>query len=185
MIGPPDILVSQSFPHPNYLQRQKYDTISVTTSLEGVGLNRGYKQAWSVTRRVGWIQGTQIGQGISHRPWTSLDRGTGSAARESPTARMPLAATRSGSPRERSGAPRGFRGPLPRVGMLSLPPPPPLLDRPFEISPDTPQPPLRLFRGRPLGRVWGDESERHRAESQWIVAARPLCNLQYPVPFLS
>src|SRR5262249_39615195 len=48
MIGPPDILVSQSFPHPNYLQGQKYDTISVTTSLEGVGLNRGYKQAWSV-----------------------------------------------------------------------------------------------------------------------------------------
>src|SRR5262249_42396489 len=130
MIGPPDILVSQSFPHPNYLQRQKYDTISVTTSLEGVGLNRGYKQAWSVTPSVGWIHGTQIGQGISHRPWTSLDRGTGSAARESPTARMPLAATRSGSPRERSGAPRGFRGPLPRVGMLSLPPPLPFLTAP-------------------------------------------------------
>ncbi|GLT54971.1 hypothetical protein SLA2020_281290 [Shorea laevis] len=25
-----------------------------------------------------------------------------------------------------------------------------------------------------------DESKRHRAESQWIVAARPLCHLQYP-----
>ena len=30
-----------------------------------------------------------------------------------------------------------------------------------------------------------DESERHRAESQWIVAARPLCHLQYPVAYLS
>ncbi|KAK0594466.1 hypothetical protein LWI29_002340 [Acer saccharum] len=29
-----------------------------------------------------------------------------------------------------------------------------------------------------------DESERHRAESQWIVAARPLCHLQYPVAYL-
>lgn len=26
---------------------------------------------------------------------------------------------------------------------------------------------------------------RHRAESQWIVAARPLCHLQYPVAYLS
>ena len=34
--------------------------------------------------------------------------------------------------------------------------------------------------------IWGrDESERHRAESQWIVAARPLCHLQYPVAYLS
>lgn len=33
-------------------------------------------------------------------------------------------------------------------------------------------------------RGW-DESERHRAESQWIVAARPLCHLQYPVAYLS
>ena len=35
--------------------------------------------------------------------------------------------------------------------------------------------------------LWGgrDESERHRAESQWIVAARPLCHLQYPVAYLS
>ncbi len=30
-----------------------------------------------------------------------------------------------------------------------------------------------------------DESERRRAESQWIVAARPLCHLQYPVAYLS
>ena len=30
-----------------------------------------------------------------------------------------------------------------------------------------------------------DESERHRAESQWLVAARPLCHLQYPVAYLS
>ncbi len=34
--------------------------------------------------------------------------------------------------------------------------------------------------------IWGrDESERHGAESQWIVAARPLCHLQYPVACLS
>lgn len=30
-----------------------------------------------------------------------------------------------------------------------------------------------------------DESKRHGAESQWIVAARPLCHLQYPVAYLS
>ena len=30
-----------------------------------------------------------------------------------------------------------------------------------------------------------DESERRGAESQWIVAARPLCHLQYPVAYLS
>ena len=30
-----------------------------------------------------------------------------------------------------------------------------------------------------------DESKRRRAESQWIVAARPLCHLQYPVAYLS
>ena len=35
------------------------------------------------------------------------------------------------------------------------------------------------------GRRGRDESERHRAESQWIVAARPLCHLQYPVAYLS
>ena len=33
--------------------------------------------------------------------------------------------------------------------------------------------------------VGRDESERRRAESQWIVAARPLCHLQYPVTYLS
>ena len=34
--------------------------------------------------------------------------------------------------------------------------------------------------------VWGGvESMRQRAESQWIVAARPLCHLQYPVAYLS
>ncbi|ERN12145.1 hypothetical protein AMTR_s00191p00042940 [Amborella trichopoda] len=33
--------------------------------------------------------------------------------------------------------------------------------------------------------MWGDESLRHRAESQWIVAARPLYYLQYPVAYLS
>ena len=40
---------------------------------------------------------------------------------------------------------------------------------------------------RKLGRLFGgrDESERRRAESQWIVAARPLCHLQYPVAYLS
>uniref|UniRef100_A0A3Q7GTQ2 Uncharacterized protein n=1 Tax=Solanum lycopersicum TaxID=4081 RepID=A0A3Q7GTQ2_SOLLC len=31
----------------------------------------------------------------------------------------------------------------------------------------------------------GGESERQRDESQWIVAARPLCHLQYPVAHLS
>jgi hypothetical protein len=31
----------------------------------------------------------------------------------------------------------------------------------------------------------GDESVRHGAESQRIVAARPLCRLQYPVAYLS
>ncbi|KAF3617357.1 hypothetical protein FXO38_34034 [Capsicum annuum] len=30
-----------------------------------------------------------------------------------------------------------------------------------------------------------DEPERQRAESQWIVVARPLCHLQYPVAYLS
>ena len=39
---------------------------------------------------------------------------------------------------------------------------------------------------RPSGRGGGggrDESVRRRAGSQWIVAARPLCHLQYPVAF--
>ena len=35
------------------------------------------------------------------------------------------------------------------------------------------------------GGVGGDESKRQRAESQRIVAARPLCPLQYPVAYLS
>ena len=35
------------------------------------------------------------------------------------------------------------------------------------------------------GRKGRDESERQRAESQRIVAARPLCRLQYPVAYLS
>ena len=43
------------------------------------------------------------------------------------------------------------------------------------------QPPRRRA---PRG-AGGDESERHGAESQWIVAARPLCHLQYPVAYLS
>lgn len=35
-------------------------------------------------------------------------------------------------------------------------------------------------------RSWGrDESVRRGAGSQWIVAARPLCHLQYPVAYLS
>ena len=34
--------------------------------------------------------------------------------------------------------------------------------------------------------VWGEgRIEATRAESQWIVAARPLCHLQYPVAYLS
>ena len=40
-----------------------------------------------------------------------------------------------------------------------------------------------IVRGQFLG--GRDESERRRAESQWIVAARPLCHLQYPVAYLS
>lgn len=38
-----------------------------------------------------------------------------------------------------------------------------------------------------VGRIGrgGDESKRRRAESQRIVAARPLCPLQYPVAYLS
>lgn len=41
--------------------------------------------------------------------------------------------------------------------------------------------------GPPLlgSRGWGVESKRRWAESQWIVAARPLCHLQYPVAYLS
>jgi hypothetical protein len=50
-----------------------------------------------------------------------------------------------------------------------------------------PPEPLTKSREREM-RVGGkgrDESERRRAESQWIVAARPLCHLQYPVAYLS
>lgn len=48
------------------------------------------------------------------------------------------------------------------------------------------QPP-RAKGGNGWSLFWGgrDESERRRAESQWIVAARPLCHLQYPVAYLS
>ncbi|MCO5549257.1 hypothetical protein L7F22_002724 [Adiantum nelumboides] len=38
----------------------------------------------------------------------------------------------------------------------------------------------------PHGGLWrGDKSVRRRAESQWIVAARLLCHLQYPATYLS
>uniref|UniRef100_K4D7B1 Uncharacterized protein n=1 Tax=Solanum lycopersicum TaxID=4081 RepID=K4D7B1_SOLLC len=40
----------------------------------------------------------------------------------------------------------------------------------------------------PLGRgraAYADPFERQRAESQWIVAVRPLCHIQYPVAYLS
>lgn len=39
--------------------------------------------------------------------------------------------------------------------------------------------------GTVCGGRGGDESKRQRAESQRIVAARPLCRLQYPVAYLS
>ncbi|KAF7151825.1 hypothetical protein RHSIM_Rhsim02G0139600 [Rhododendron simsii] len=50
-----------------------------------------------------------------------------------------------------------------------------------------------LFSVKPLSYSWKkkiraegrDESEQRRAESQWILAARPLCHLQYPVAYLS
>ena len=42
-----------------------------------------------------------------------------------------------------------------------------------------------FFWGKEWMRRGRDESKRHRAESQWIVAARPLCHLQYPVAYLS
>lgn len=45
---------------------------------------------------------------------------------------------------------------------------------------------LAKFRGKVEWKRRGrDESKRRRAESQWIVAARPLCHLQYPVAYLS
>ncbi|PHT49304.1 Regulator of rDNA transcription protein 15 [Capsicum annuum] len=40
--------------------------------------------------------------------------------------------------------------------------------------------------GGKMGGLDGEgQPERQRAESQWIVAARPLCHLQYPVAYLS
>ena len=46
--------------------------------------------------------------------------------------------------------------------------------------------PRRLLDRRHYGRIGGwDESVRLGAGSQWIVAARPLCHLQYPVAYLS
>ena len=39
---------------------------------------------------------------------------------------------------------------------------------------------LMTFKEKGEGRI-----EETRAESQWIVAARPLCHLQYPVAYLS
>jgi hypothetical protein len=56
---------------------------------------------------------------------------------------------------------------------------------PFHPRVDTyqPQAPVLEKNKRLSGRR--DESERRRAESQWIVAARPLCHLQYPVAYLS
>lgn len=40
--------------------------------------------------------------------------------------------------------------------------------------------------GKPHDRMQrGDKSVRRRAESQWIVAARLLCHLQYPATYLS
>ena len=44
---------------------------------------------------------------------------------------------------------------------------------------------MTLQRNKLVYCVGRDESERRRAESQWIVAARPLCHLQYPVAYLS
>ncbi|XXG87914.1 hypothetical protein AAC387_Pa12g0257 [Persea americana] len=47
------------------------------------------------------------------------------------------------------------------------------------------EPPVDRHIGGAAGGRGGDESVRHGAESQWIVAARPLCHLQYPVAYLS
>lgn len=58
--------------------------------------------------------------------------------------------------------------------------------------PRSPPPPGRIPMDRrprlplpPVSRGLGVESKRRWAESQWIVAARPLCHLQYPVAYLS
>jgi hypothetical protein len=54
------------------------------------------------------------------------------------------------------------------------------------FSPFLPKPlPKSREREMRVGGKGRDESERRRAESQWIVAARPLCHLQYPVAYLS
>lgn len=45
--------------------------------------------------------------------------------------------------------------------------------------------PPRGFKKKTTSAGGRDESKRRRAESQWIVAARPLCHLQYPVAYLS
>jgi len=37
----------------------------------------------------------------------------------------------------------------------------------------------------PLEGLGGVESERYGVESKWIVAAKPLCHLQYPITYLS
>ena len=49
---------------------------------------------------------------------------------------------------------------------------------------EAPQP-LRRRASKFLGIRERDESKRHGDESQRIVAARPLCRLQYPVAYLS
>ncbi|KAG5607715.1 hypothetical protein H5410_029207 [Solanum commersonii] len=43
----------------------------------------------------------------------------------------------------------------------------------------------RTLYGWGRGKVGGDELERQGVESQWIMAARPLCHLQYSVVYLS
>lgn len=50
----------------------------------------------------------------------------------------------------------------------------------FLLKPQCEIPPLVNGEGTGEGRI-----EATRAESQWIVAARPLCHLQYPVAYLS
>lgn len=69
------------------------------------------------------------------------------------------------------GAPSPFR-------TVRTPPAPPPAAAPCLRTSGSLGPPRAPGRGRV-------ESERQRAESQWIVAARPLCHLQYPVAYLS
>ncbi|CAL0302123.1 unnamed protein product [Lupinus luteus] len=54
--------------------------------------------------------------------------------------------------------------------------------RPYEVRVDNPRGVYDLARKK-VG--WEGRIEATRAESQWIVAARPLCHLQYPVAYLS